>query len=226
MIHYCWLSGEPWDKKTEKCFNSWKKYLPDWEYRYWTMESLPEEVLDVPTVKQAIRNRKWAFAADYIRIWVLKMYGGLYMDLDVELLRSPEDLFDSELIVGYEKKQIGAHFMASAPHHPFIEAVEEKLKTKSKQEPLPAFITPIYQSVRAEFPNRFNNPFPETFFNPFYWDYTEKKGNLNITDETYCIHWYVGGWIPGYKKSAVYQRLWKFANHINIMPILRKIRGY
>lgn len=226
IIHYCWLSGDPWDHKTQKCFNSWKKILPDWEYNYWTMDTLPSDVQNIPTVKWAVKNKKWAFAADYIRIWALKTYGGLYMDLDVELLKSPLDLMNSELVVGYEKQQIGAHFIASVPHHPFIEAVEIKLQTKNKQEPLPAFITPIFNEERNKFPNRFIEPYPESYFNPFYWDNKNCEGTLEITKNTYCIHWYAGGWIPGYKKSFLYRTLLSIAKRIGIIPLLRKLRGF
>lgn len=226
IIHYCWLSGEQWDKKTLGCYNSWKKILPDWEYKYWTMDTLPREVLNIPTVLWAIKNKKWAFAADYIRIWALNKFGGLYMDLDVELLKSPLDLFKSELIVGYEKEQIGAHFIASVPNHPFIKSVEKKLRFKSKQEPLPAFITPIFLEERVKHPDRFIDPYPESFFNPFYWDNKSCEGSLYVTNDTYCIHWYAGGWIPKYKKTFLYKSFSSIAMKIGLLPLLRRIRGF
>lgn len=226
IIHYCWLSGDEWDEKTVNCFKSWKKILPDWEYKYWTVQSLPQEVLTVPTVKWAIKNKKWAFAADYIRIWALKTYGGLYMDLDVELLKSPLDIFTQKLVVGYEKELIGAHFMAAVPSHPFIEAIEVELRNKTKQEPLPSFITPIYKSLRSKGLDVLDEPFPETNFNPFYWDAESGKGDLNVTENTYCIHWYVGGWIPKYKKTNWYKKLIQFAKSTGLLIVLRKLRGY
>lgn len=41
-------------------------------------------------VRQAFEAEKWAFSADYARLKALYQYDGIYLDTDVELLRSPE----------------------------------------------------------------------------------------------------------------------------------------
>lgn len=35
IIHYCWLSGDPIPENLQKCMNSWKKFLPDYEFILW-----------------------------------------------------------------------------------------------------------------------------------------------------------------------------------------------
>ena len=35
IIHYCWLSGEPYPVLVEKCINSWKKNLPEYDFVLW-----------------------------------------------------------------------------------------------------------------------------------------------------------------------------------------------
>ena len=42
----------------------------------------------VPYVKEACAARRWAFAADYIRLWALYHYGGIYLDSDVYVHQS------------------------------------------------------------------------------------------------------------------------------------------
>ena len=42
--------------------------------------------------EDAIRARKWAFASDWVRFWAVSRYGGVYLDLDVELLAPIDDL--------------------------------------------------------------------------------------------------------------------------------------
>ena len=85
-IHLCWLSGDPYPAKIGKCLASWKKHLPDYEVVLWDTKRFDLE--SSPWVKQAFEAKKYAFAADYIRFYALYNYGGIYLDSDVEVLRS------------------------------------------------------------------------------------------------------------------------------------------
>lgn len=80
-IHYCWLSKDPLPTEVEECIKSWKKHMPDWTIKHWGMEEF--DVQSVPFVAEAVAARKWAFAADYIRVYALYNEGGVYLDSDV-----------------------------------------------------------------------------------------------------------------------------------------------
>lgn len=43
-------------------------------------------------VRQAYERKKYAFAADYIRLYALVTEGGIYLDSDVEVLKTFDDL--------------------------------------------------------------------------------------------------------------------------------------
>jgi hypothetical protein len=64
--------------------------MPDWEIKCWTEDHFDPE--RVPWVAQAVAQRKWAYAADYIRLWALYHEGGVYLDTDVLLLKSLEPM--------------------------------------------------------------------------------------------------------------------------------------
>lgn len=81
VIHYCWLSNDPIPTEAQECMKSWERYLPDWQIKLWNMENF--DVTSVPFVAEAIAARKWAFAADYIRVFALYHEGGVYLDSDV-----------------------------------------------------------------------------------------------------------------------------------------------
>ena len=49
--------------------------------------------------------KKYAFAADYIRFYALYHFGGIYLDSDVEVLKSFDDLLDLPYFMGEEKAQ-------------------------------------------------------------------------------------------------------------------------
>ena len=77
-IHLCWLSGDPYPQKIQKCIDSWKVHLPDYEIMLWDLKRF--DIAQVPWVEQAFRVKKYAFAADYIRLYALYNYGGIYLD--------------------------------------------------------------------------------------------------------------------------------------------------
>lgn len=82
-IHYCWFGGNPKSKLVEKCIKSWKKYCPDYEIIEWNEKNFDINCFDY--VKEAYEAQKWAFVTDYVRIWALNTYGGVYLDTDVEI---------------------------------------------------------------------------------------------------------------------------------------------
>lgn len=86
IIHFCWLSGDPYPQKIRKCMKTWKRIMPDYEVKLWNMETF--DISTAPIyVQEAIKARKWAFAADYIRMYALYTEGGIYLDSDVKILK-------------------------------------------------------------------------------------------------------------------------------------------
>ena len=84
IIHYCWLSGDPYPELISKCIQSWKVYLPDYQFVLWDREKA--DAIDSKWLKEAIESKKYAFAADFIRIYALLKNGGIYLDADVEVV--------------------------------------------------------------------------------------------------------------------------------------------
>lgn len=100
IIHYCWLSGDPFPEKIQHCINSWRKVLPDYEFVLWDTKRFPLELS--PWVKEAFKAKKYAFAADYIRVYAIYHYGGIYLDCDVEVIKRFDDLLHLPYFVGEE----------------------------------------------------------------------------------------------------------------------------
>lgn len=74
VIHYCWLSDEPYPDGILACIYSWKKYLPDYEFKLWNFKCF--DIDSSQWVKTAFYAGKYAFASDYIRAYALYNYGG------------------------------------------------------------------------------------------------------------------------------------------------------
>jgi len=89
-IHYCWLSGGEIPEMLQKCMATWKEVLPDYELVLWDQKKF--DINSVDFVKEAVSVKKWAFAADYIRLYAVYTEGGIYMDMDV-LVKKTFDSF-------------------------------------------------------------------------------------------------------------------------------------
>lgn len=100
IIHLCWLSGDPYPRKIQDCLDSWKKHLPSYEIILWDTKRF--NIHEVPWVEQAFNTKKYAFAADYIRLYALYHHGGIYLDSDVEILKSLDNFLELPYFVGAE----------------------------------------------------------------------------------------------------------------------------
>jgi mannosyltransferase OCH1-like enzyme len=88
-IHLCWLSGDKIPLFLLKCINSWKRVMPEYEIIYWDKKKFNIE--SIPFVHEACSKKKWAFAADYIRLYAIYTEGGIYFDSDVLLMKKLDE---------------------------------------------------------------------------------------------------------------------------------------
>ncbi|GHV14478.1 glycosyl transferase [Fibrobacterales bacterium] len=88
-IHYCWLSSEKIPSDVLDCINSWKRIMPDYELVLWDRNKF--DVNSVQFVNEACSIKKWAFAADYIRLYAIYTEGGIYLDSDVLVFKKFDD---------------------------------------------------------------------------------------------------------------------------------------
>jgi hypothetical protein len=127
IIHWCWVGPDAPPPFILKCLSTWKKVLPDYKIICWDAKCLDD--IDNVFVKEAYKLRKWAFVADYVRFYVLKKYGGIYLDSDVEVYKSfdpflqysfftGQDISKDRIVVGPEAAILG--FEAN---HPFLDEI-------------------------------------------------------------------------------------------------------
>ena len=100
-IIYCWFG---WGEKPQKivdCINSWKKHMPDWEYL-----EINETNFDINMneyVKEAYKQKKWAYVSDVARLLALYTYGGIYMDTDVVVYKPLDRFLEFDFFTGFEQ---------------------------------------------------------------------------------------------------------------------------
>lgn len=119
IIHYCWFGGKKKPETVEKYLDTWKK-LDGYKVIEWNEKNF--DINANKFTKFASENEKWAFVADYVRIKVLEKYGGIYLDTDVEIKKSFDELLDNKMFLGliYDCS-IGTAVIGTIPNHPIIE---------------------------------------------------------------------------------------------------------
>lgn len=97
IIHYIWFGGKELPQNIKSTIASWKKYCPDWEIiRH---DESNTDILKYRWVREAIDNKKYAFASDFIRLEILYNQGGLYLDTDLQLYKSIEEYINTNRFV-------------------------------------------------------------------------------------------------------------------------------
>lgn len=94
MIHLCWFSDDPYPVEIKVCLDSWRRILPDYDVRVWKYADA--RALNIPFVNEALDARRWAFAADVVRVYAVYTFGGVYMDSDIFLYKRFDEFFPTE----------------------------------------------------------------------------------------------------------------------------------
>ena len=214
VIHYCWFGRNPLPALAVKCIESWKKYLPDYEIKEWN-----EDNFDVYTnqyTTEAYQAKKYAYVSDYARFWALYNEGGVYFDIDVEVIKPLDDLISKGSFMGCEKDGDGANtypevnpgiILALTPQHSLIKEIINLYDSLSFTQENPEANTGLYKTVVAYTTETLVKHglttaqgiqqvgditiYPKEYFNPL-----EHINQLTITNNTRTIHHYAGTWIP------------------------------
>ena len=100
IIHFTWFSDEPYPEQIRGCINSWHKSMPDYEYMLWNSDRIQQ--IDSPWLDECISKKKWAFAADLVRLYAVYHYGGIYLDTDCKVFKSFDPLLNEYCFIGKE----------------------------------------------------------------------------------------------------------------------------
>lgn len=128
IIHYTWFSNEPLSAEIQACIDSWHRHMPDYTIMKWDMESIAG--IDNIFMREAIAKRKWAFAADFVRLYAVYHHGGIYLDTDMKIFRPLDPLLEHRAFIGREytfhlmehrtEHFLSSHCFGAEPHHPFV----------------------------------------------------------------------------------------------------------
>ncbi len=208
IIHYCWFGGNPLPESALKCIASWKRHFPGYEIKQWDESNF--DVNAITYTQEAYESKKYAFVSDYARFVILKQYGGVYFDTDVEVIKPFDDILSRGGFMGIEFDHFvnpGLGCAAEKGNALFGDIIEyyKGLHYKdSDGNKLPGTVVTHTTDVLLQNGYTKDATLPVTiggitiyaydYFNPL----EDATGKMRKTANTHSIHWYSKTWISGY----------------------------
>lgn len=243
ILHYIWFGSNPLTPLAEDCLASWKEHMPDWQVMRWDESNF--DIASAPLyVRQAYEARKFAFVSDYVRLWALEKFGGVYVDTDVMALKNYEPLLNDTAFIGLEESKAhlpGTCVMGCEPHCQWVKEMlkvydglefikpdglldlttnVQRLGERMKVEGLNALTTEGDKPwKRVQYIDKWGlRIYTHDYFSPITSTRVIRK-----TKNTYSIHYFAESWRDGKRASG--WRNWMITREIvNVfVQIKRKI---
>lgn len=199
-IHYCWFGKKELPAKAIHCIESWRKHCSEYEIIEWNEDNY--DVYQNPYTTYVYNSKKFAFLSDYARLQIILKEGGLYFDVDVEVVRSLDELLVHKAFFGFETKEYintGVGFGAEADN-PIVACMlreyDQLLDGMHGTIGCPILNTRALLNHGLKLNGEKQDIdgaaiYPIQYFNP----YDDPTGVLNKTEETFSIHWYAKSWM-------------------------------
>ena len=214
IIHQIWVGKNPIPEKYKEYMKTWLIIHPDWEYKLWT----DEDVDDFPWRNKDLflQAENPGMKSDIWRYEIINQYGGLYVDTDMEAVRSFEPIHSRlEFYAGYcdHYSLIACGIFASKPNSPILNKIIENLRKSISHHNFdsfdfnailfatgPFFFTKIIKEILLTLDRSVNIIFPEPYFQPIR---CENRGVAktrielrNISKICFAIDYNGCSWVP------------------------------
>jgi len=214
IIHHIWIGDDPLPKAAQDMRDTWRRHHPEWQMRLWTQDNLP------PMQNEALyyRSRNTGHRADILRYELLRQFGGIYVDMDMECQRPLDDLIkDCEGFAGRIQptrvetctQYLEIAILGSIPAHPLFAQVLDRIAASfvaHESESVsvrtgPQFFQPQYLAWRTEGEqyrgeHRDFLLFRPSLFYPYTWVEREdgRERGADMYPEACAIHRWWGTW--------------------------------
>ena len=214
IIHYCWFGHNEMSKKTRQNIDDWKKNNPRFRFIEWN-----EENFDISSacnfVKDAYKAGEMAFVSDYVRLYAIYNYGGVYLDTDVKLIKPLENVINMfpNGYMGFEdENKINSGLGFGSPKG--NEIIKKMINyynrltfnlSKMDSQACPVINSLVLKNEGIILNNKIQqvNGFkilPTDFLCPK----SVYEGSFNLTNNTISIHEYNASWMNRRKKYWMY----------------------
>ncbi|MCQ2379537.1 MAG: hypothetical protein MJ025_01245 [Victivallaceae bacterium] len=231
VVHYCWFGNRGKSSLNRRCISSWRHVLSGYEFVEWNDSNV--DLSESAYARQAFDNGKWAFVSDYVRLDVLYRFGGIYFDVDVEVLRPFDCFLRHAAFCGQESgsRLVGTGLVVgSEPGNPVLGRLREDSLDRSLIRPDGSFdMTPcpvLQTNVLSLMGYR---PVDEmqcldglVVYPPRYFCPVDASLRPVRAADAYSVHYFDGSWLPWHVRlrNKLLRRL--FGNRLQYMFRLKK----
>lgn len=206
-IHYFWFSNDPFPENIQRCMDSWKNVMPDYEIIQWDLNNTP---LGCEFAENAIKKKKWPLLSDYARLKILYEYGGIYLDTDMLVIKSFDDLLPANAFWGRAiNGMVEPVVIGAVKNHPTIKECLELYENNEKAplfEEIPLNLRPIFRALGFDEHNKSTQQVGENtiyrfdYFCPMPFEKADAKDPMSFrTENTYAVHLWNAAWFDPFR---------------------------
>lgn len=198
IFHHVWPGLDPFPESFKYYIQTWKDKHPDWKFMFWT----PNNLFKLQNQKWYDLEETYAGKSDIARYEVLKNFGGIYIDVDMECFKPIDEILNGvEFFVMYEQDNyVVPTIMGCVPEHPLINRIIQHIPESYKKDPYSHNITaktgPKFISSLLDYDDPQLTIYPRYYFQPTL--YFEEDDMSHKYPDSYGIHHFngrkKGGW--------------------------------
>lgn len=201
IIHHVWPGDDSFKEKFHDFRLSWMRHHPDWTFMFWRLDNLPKAVPN--KVLDILNDDHYSYTvkSDLLRFTILAIYGGIYVDTDMECLKPFDEFLSYDLFTGEEDLvRVCPSLIGCTPNNQIMAKVMmESIKTiksvsyqvANKQPDVYSGVDPFTKIIK----DTNTKVFDSSYFYPVH--YTERD-QLNKEFNSYAKHYWSGkdddGW--------------------------------
>ena len=204
IIHFCWFGRNQLPKSAHRYIASWRKFFPDYEIKEWNEDNF--DINSNQYIREAYESRKFAFVTDYVRLYAIYMEGGIYMDTDVEVLKTLNPFLHHHAFSGFETDgNVPTGMMAGEKGSVWAKELLDMYDNRKFIMADGSFDMTTNTTVITKYMlgkglvlnNRYQDfpglctMYPAEFFCPK----DHRTGKIKCTHNTVCIHHFAGTWL-------------------------------
>ena len=234
VIHYFWFGEQPLSALAQKCIESWKKYCPDYEIKLWNEQNY--DITKNQYMYETYKAKKYGFTVDFARLDVIYSYGGIYLDTDVELIKSLDDMLNNKCFMGFESQKnvaLGLGFGAE-PKNDTIYALMQAYNNLNfilpngelNLRPSPGIQSEVMKKLgmipdgSEQVINNGCHIYSKEVFNPCNLD----TNKIELKQNTVSIHHYAGSWLT--KQNRINNKIYSTIARCGGVRLAKFIRKY
>ena len=210
IVHLIWLGPNKPPAIFQNCLASIQEYMPTWTCKIWTDDDV--ESFNLVNKRYYDKESNYGAKSDIFRYEILYRYGGVYLDVDMVLLKPLDILhhtykFYTSLLPSYCTGILANGIIGSAPGHPILKQCIKDIKKHRDDKWLIERTGPIhFQKSFYTALKKINKDriiaFPKSFFIPAdkYETYM-----LHTKPESFALHYWEGSWHP--KKNKRHSKI-------------------